>query len=447
MLHSKGWFWVIAIACVSGLAGILFGYCTAVIAGALIALNTTFILTPFEEEMIAASILVGALFGGLCAGLLTNRCGRRFTIFIASLACFFFIIGTVYSHSIVELSLMRFGLGVGIGIFSMAVPLYVAETSPDRFRGALVCTFQLAIALGIVFSYVAGLAFQEDSQWQWMFGIACVPAFLLAVGIFFLPESPRWLIARNQPKRARRALTYFYSLADAKKHVLAIMPTHENQMRWVHLFKKPYLGVLMVSMGVFILQNISGIDGILYYAPYLFKAAGIQTQQGAMIATLLLGVINVIATFIALIVVDSLGRRYLLLWGCAMMSLSLLFLSAILYLFPPGFVSSWVTLGCLCVFIFMFAISLGPIPYVLMAELFPAPVRDVGMSFSIVANWLANIAVTFTYLSLLSVIKGSGLFLLYGLICAVGFYFIFLYVPETKQLSLEEIESKLRAAK
>ncbi len=443
---KKRWL-ILVIAVVACLAGVLYGYCTAIIAGALIAMAPQFSLTVFAKEILATSILVGAFVGASFSGILTNRWGRKFAISYTAAGCLFFTVASMITHHLTYLVLARLGLGICIGIFSMAVPLYVAEISPPRYRGALVSVFQFAVTIGILISYITGFIFQANNNWQMMLGIALFPAAVLLMSMFFLPESPRWLVLQKKFQEAREVFSNFYAPEAIEQHIVMVSQSARPKGNWRELSRKPAISVLLLSIGIFVLQNISGIDGILYYAPEIFAAVGVESKTGMMFATIILGLVNVLATLVAVFFVDILGRRWLLLTGILLMSMSLLVLVFSLYILPVGIMAGWMTLICLCLFIATFAMSLGPIPFVLMSEIFPASIRDIGMSFSVAASWLSNIVVTISYLTLIEVVGKVNLFLLYCIICMIGFYFVWRFVPETKQLSLERIESDIYAGK
>lgn len=413
-------------------SGLLYGYSTAVIAGLLVILHHQLELSTFNEELLTTSILFGAFWGGLYSSKIANYFGRKTTLIGAAFFAVLWNVALIFAINWVQLTWFRCGLGVSIGILSMVVPLYISEISPVRYRGALVSIFQLAITIGILLAYLAGLLFQTDYHWRMMVAMTIFPMVLLLINLFFLPESPFWLAKKNKIAESQTVFRYFSSLEETT-HYLCSIQKQSTLISWTALFKPPILSTLFLCTSIFALQNMSGIDAILYYAPTIFAHVGLPTDKLTLLATLFLGIINVIATVIATLWVDRLGRRLLLLTGLFLMTLSLLSLAISLHFFATGIIMGWVTLAFLGLFIIAFAMSLGPIPFILMSELFPLAARERGASLAISVSWLSNMAVTLTYLTLAEWIGKANLFLLYAIICLLGFLIVFLFLPETKQ--------------
>lgn len=442
---------LVLIGSIPAFAGLLVGFNTAVIAGALEFIASDFSLSTTLKEVVVTSILLGALIGAFVSGPLTDKLGQRRVIQISGALCFICAIGCALSPEMISLCVWRTILGVGVGISTMVAPLYVAETSPTRWRGAFVSSVQLAITVGIFLSYCVNLLFSGCHAWRPMMGVGAIPGLVLMIGMIFLPESPRWLAMKGRMDDAR-AVLHRLGFADQTEQELASMNSGSDKVKdgenskpvFSDLFNRQIGPVSMIACGLFLTQNFSGIDGILYYAPQIFKVVGFTGTTGQILATCGLGAINVISTIVATFVIDRAGRRPLLIGGLAVMVASLAVLS--ISLAGTGATASpWVAVVCLAVFVFAFAFSLGPIPYVIMSEIFPIKVRGMGMSLAAASAWGCNIIVTSTFLNLLEWIGQSNLFWCYCGICAIGLVFSFFTVPETKNCLLEDIEANLKA--
>jgi SP family galactose:H+ symporter-like MFS transporter len=333
-------------------------------------------------------------------------------------------------------------------------PLYVAETSPPKWRGAFVSFVQLAITIGIFLSYVVNYLLANGGGWRTMMGLGAIPGFVLIIGMLFLPESPRWLALKGRVEDARNALRQLgFGEKESQLELSAMLPESNmdsqvdstcSEPKFTDLFSRQIGPVSLIACGLFLTQNFSGIDGILYYAPQIFKVVGLSGTTGQILATCGLGAINVVATIASTLFIDRAGRRPLLIGGLAVMVVSLATLSISLAGSTPAG-SPWIAAVCLAVFVWAFAFSLGPIPYVIMSEIFPVRLRGMGMSLAAASAWGCNIIVTSTFLNLLELIGRSNLFWCYCGICAIGLAFSFFTVPETKNCSLELIEENLKA--
>lgn len=432
---------IVRLSLVSATAGSLFGYNVAVIAGALDFLDRDYGLSTLAQSVVVTSILVGAFIGAVASGEIAARWGERRTL-LGATAIFLAIPPLLaLADGVWAIIVLRGLLGLAVGTVSMVAPLYVGEASPARRRGALVSLFQLGVTAGILVAYLVDYAFTASGDWRAMFACAVVPAVVLGATLLGLPESPRWLALAGRREEARAALA---RLQGAEADPAELETEHEPAGRWGDLVGPMVRPVLVMAAGLFLFQNLSGIDGILYYAPAIFRSVGIEAETGAILATVGLGAVNVGATIVALLVVDRLGRRPLLIGGCIVMCASLLVVG-----FTVGGSSddAVVTVAGLALYIVAFAVSLGPLPYVLMSEVFPLSVRSRGMSLAAATSWLLNISVAMTFLLLLDALGPGSTFLVYGGVCAAALVFSWLYVPETRGRSLDEIEANLRAGR
>jgi sugar porter (SP) family MFS transporter len=429
------------LAAVAAIAGFLIGYHTGVIAGALEFIGEEFQLGDLALGAVVTAVLVGGLVGGIVGGPIARRLGQRPTLMITAVVFAVCAAGSAWASGPWVLGVWRFGLGLAVGMATMVAPLYVAETAPSRWRGALVSAFQLAITSGILVSYLVGLAFTGSGDWRMMLGLGGIPALLLLVGLVFLPESPRWLLLAGREDEARKAWNKLSREPWAEDDIVVIRNAGgEEHARFRDLVSPRMRPALIVAAGLFVFTNLSGIDAILYYAPVIFREVGMG-ETGPIIATVGLGTINVVATVLAMWLVDRVGRRPLLLWGLAPMAISLVVMSVCLL--QGSSVGGIATIVCLGIFIVAFAVSLGPLPYVLMSEIFPSAVRPLGMAVAAATAWGVNAVVSVSFLPLANAIGMSGAFFVFAGVCAVAFVFVYRLVPETKGRTLEEIERDL----
>jgi sugar porter (SP) family MFS transporter len=425
----------------------LFGYDTGVISGALLFIKKVFALSPFMQGAVVSSLLVGATIGALVAGPLSDRFGRRPVLISAALI---FIVGALLAAvtpSAAILIVARFILGLAVGTASLLVPLYIAEMAPPNVRGALVNFNQLMITVGILVSYLVGYALASAHGWRLMLGLAVIPAAMLGVGMLFLPETPRYLVSRHLPERARAVLRRIRSEASVEGELHEIMAVEEQERQesrgWDELLQPWVRPMLLVGVGLAVFSQITGINTIIYFAPSTFQATGFGASA-SILATAGVGVVLVVGTILAILVIDRLGRRSMLLIAFAGMGASLA-LMGLAYLLPSlKGVVGWLAIACVAVYIAFFSFGLGAVIWVVVSEIYPLIVRGSGMAMATMGHWIANFVVSLTYLSLIQAIGETFTLWLYALMCVGAFVFCYFLVPETKGRSLEEIEEELR---
>lgn len=445
-LSNSNWM-VYAISVFAALAGLLFGYDTGIISGAILFIKKDFALSAFQIEMVVSAVLLGALIGSGLSGRVTDRFGRRKVLIFTAIT---FIIGSLASALAPNVDFLILGrtiLGVAIGVGSFTAPLYLAEIAPQRIRGMLVSLNQLAITIGIVFSYLVNYYFSAQGRWTWMLGLGVVPAVILLLGTMFLPESPRWMILRGWEHKARTILQRIRVGENINKEFDEIQQTVKME-KGTHrlLLAKWVRPILFISLGLSFFQQVTGINTIIYYAPTILQLAGFKQAGGAILATLGIGIVNVLFTIIALPLIDKWGRRPLLLLGLSGMFISLAIMGIAFYY--PGFAAlRWVAVGSMVIYIASFAMSLGPIMWLIISEIFPLNIRGVGASLAISASWGFNMIVALTFLTLIQLMGPSHTFWLYAFLCILGWLFVYFIVPETKGCSLEHIEQNLRAGR
>jgi len=438
---------VIYLACtIAALAGLLFGFDTGIISGALLFIQKDFVLTDAMKELIVSSVLFGAMLGSVCSGHLTDSLGRRRVMLIISGLFIFGTLIAAFASSVTFIMLGRFFIGIAIGIGSYTAPLYIAEIVPFELRGGLVSLNQLAITLGIMGSFFINYIFSgSEDAWRWMFAIGICPAVLLSIGMFFLPESPRWLVKERKIAEAKSTLQYLRGNADVTHEVTEIEQSMQNrQAKFKEIFSAWVRPVLFLGMMLGCLQQISGINTIIYYAPSIFQLAGFHDSSSTILATLGIGIVNVLATIFAIYYLDKVGRRPLLLSGLIGMCVSLFALSFTFHLNSPAQTMRLLAMACTFIYIICFAISLGAMLWLLVAEIFPLEVRGAAMSVAVFSCWFWNFVVSSTFLTVLHWLGPVDTFLMFGLFCVGGFIFCYYKVPDTTGVSLEQIEKNIR---
>lgn len=443
--------WMVAI--IGSIAGFLFGYDEGIIAGSLDMVKNHFALTATHIGVMASALPFGALFGSLLIGVFmalkgAHYLGRRALLSVAGFLFFFGALGAGLAHSIVILVLSRLILGLAIGMASVLTPLYLAETARIEARGAVVAIYQLAMTMGIVCSYSVNYILLDQHAWRYMFASSALPALILSLGILLMPESPRWLCSVGRHADAVKSLRTLRNneSIDAELNDIELTLAQEPKKgSWLLLFNKPLLPVLLLGTMLFCLQQLSGINVVIYFAPEIFKSLGLDSATGQLLATLGIGMVNLLVTILAIMYVDTLGRRKLLLFGFAGTCLSLVALS----LFSLNHVI-WLpqlSVICLTVYIFSFAISVGPIPHIAMSEIFPLHVRGAGMGMSAMSNWTFNTVVIFSFPLMQHSLGIEYTFGFYALICFFGLMYTYYFMPETKNISLEQIEHHIMSGK
>ncbi|MGI4955091.1 MAG: sugar porter family MFS transporter [Janthinobacterium lividum] len=435
---------VALIAATAALGGLLFGYDTGVISGALLFLGKAFHLSHLMLGVVTSIALAGAAGGAACAGLLADRFGRR-PILIATATVF--VVGAVVSalaNSLAMLLAGRLLVGIGIGGASMLTPLYLAEIAPAQERGALVSFNQLAVTLGILVSYLVGYGFAATGAWRWMLGLGGVPGLVLAAGMLVLPETPRWLAGHGHTDRARAALRQLRGPhADIEAEVGQLRADLHDKVQALPESRLGHSAArlpLIVGIGLAVFQQVTGINTVIYFAPVIFQASGLSSASAAILATAGIGVVNVVMTMVAIWLVDRIGRRVLLLGGLFGMGVSLCML-ALAFLLGTGPALGWLTAASLAAYVGCFAIGLGPVFWLLISEIFPLAIRARGMSAATIANWLANLVVALTFLDLVDFLGRPGVFFVYAALTGGAFLFALTLVPETKGFDLEAVEA------
>lgn len=446
--HSP--FLYILVAIVAGFSGVLFGYDTGVISGAILYIQKEFMLTPQMNGVVVGMVLVGAFLGALISGHLSDYFGRKRLLVIDTMI---FIAGSAacaLAHDVWLLIMGRFVVGLAIGVSSYSAPLYIAEIAPPKSRGALVSINQLAVAIGILLSYIIDFHFSHTQDWRGMFLAGIIPALGLLLGMLVLPYSPRWMASRGHYQKAEKILRSIRGdVAVAKQELAEIQAslTYQNKS-WAELFKPWVRPALLIGVGLALVQQVTGINSILYYAPTIFNSTGILSSSSSIYDTIFVGIVFALFTAIALPLLDRWGRRPMLLTGMSLMAASLLVLSLVFFhTGVTGTFLKWSTLVSMMVYIAGFAISLGPIMWLMISEIFPLRMRGLGSSLCTAANWGSNWLVTVTFLSIVEWFGQGTAFFIYFILSLLSLAFVYWFVPETRGVSLEHIEENLFSGK
>jgi sugar porter (SP) family MFS transporter len=435
---------------IAALSGILFGYDTGVISGAILFIAEEHPLTAAMNGWIVGSVLLGALSGAIVSGRLTDYFGRRKVLITAAVIFILGALSTAAAPSIVTLVVGRIIVGLAIGVASYVAPLYISEIAPKEHRGTLVSLNQLAITIGICLSYVVDYIFSFTGQWRWMLGLGVVPGMLLFLGMFYLPDSPRWILSQNREEDARRVLLKIRPSEKEVEHEIALikLTLKEEAGDWRIILSSIVRPVLWIGCALAVIQQVTGINTILYYAPTILKMAGFGTDTISILATMGIGIVLVASTIITLIFIDRWGRRPLLLIGLVGMTIGLGVLG---WLFgSQGEIAPslhWLALASMLLYIASFSFSLGPVMWVMISEIYPLQVRGIGASIATCVNWASNLIVTVTFLELVHLLGARTTFFIYMVASIGSIVFIYFFVPETKGISLEEFEENLFAGK
>jgi len=442
--------YVMLVCMVAALGGLLFGYDTGVINGAIGPLKAHFVLDANWAGWATGCALVGCAIGAAIAGVLSDWLGRKKVLILSAILFFISAVGTALPKNITTFIIYRIIGGLGVGAASMSSPMYIAEISPARIRGRMVSVNQFAIVTGFLVVYFVNyfIALQGDqmwnqeSGWRWMFGSEALPALLLLVLLFFVPESPRWLTKQNRSDEALEILTRVDGAEYAKTELLEIKDALAHESGSLkQLFQPGMKIVLVIGIVLAVLQQVTGINVFLYFGTEIFKKMGSETNA-ALLQTVIVGVVNLSFTIIAIWMVDRLGRKPLMMIGSVGMGLSLLGMGLMAYVQKTDL---WVLLFILG-YIACFALSVGPVTWVILSEIFPTRIRGRAMAIATVCLWVANYLVSQTFPMmeennwLLEKFHHAFPFWLYGIFCVVLVTFVWRFVPETKGKTLEEIE-------
>jgi len=437
--HNFKGTYILGISFISALGGYLFGFDFAVIAAALPFLRDIFELSPWWEGFLTGTLALGCIAGTLLAGKIADIYGRRPGLLVSAAVFALSSLGMAFSNSLSVFLMMRFFAGIGVGMASILSPLYIAEVSPAHGRGRNVAINQLTIVLGILITNLINykLADQGPDAWRWMFGLGTIPSALFFTGVLWLPESPRFLVKAGMPEKAKSVLSKIGNPEFVRETFnnieKSLMGAKTLPLREV--FSKSVRPALIIGIGLAVFQQLCGINVVFNYTSSIFESVGANLDR-QLLETVLIGLVNLIFTIIAMWQVDKLGRRPLILFGSICLSVIYIVLATLLKIkVSPGIISIFVLLA-----IATYAVSLAPVTWILISEIFPNKIRGAASSIAIVSLWVAYFILVFTFPILASKLGTFGPFYMYAGICFLGFLFIIWKVKETKGKTLEELE-------
>lgn len=444
---KKRHFWIYVIAAVASLGGLLSGFDTGVISGALLYINETWSMTSWTQGWIVSAAIVGAVAGAALNGSLSDIYGRKKIIVATGVIFAAGSLMCAYAATPVWLIISRIVIGLAVGMVNFVVPLYLSEIAPQKIRGMLVSLFQLAITAGILFSYLINRIFANtEYSWRWMLGAGLVPAIVLLFGISFLGDTPRWLISKKREEEAKEIFLKINPQEDAEAHVSEVRETLAlPEKNKGGVFKSWMVMPVLVGIGMMFMQICTGINTIIFYTTTIFKVAGFSDNISAIYATIGIGAVNFLMTFVAIFFTDKWGRKPLLytgLWGIfiALLALGAAFNFADIL----GDNLRWVAVGSVVIYIMSFAMSLGPVGWIMVSEILPLQIRGLAMSICTVANFAFNFIVVLSFLPLIHSVGEAGTFWGFAGITVLCLLFTYFFVPETKGISLEKIEQNWR---
>ncbi|MFJ5206436.1 sugar porter family MFS transporter [Streptomyces nigra] len=437
---------VYAVAAVAALGGLLFGYDTGIISGALLHLRDDLGLSSRGQEIVVSVILVGAMVGALCSGRLAARHGRRRVVLWVAVVFAAGAAAAAVAPGTGTLIAARFVLGLAVGGASNMVPVYIAEVAPPAIRGRLMVLFQLMVAIGQLISFLCGWLLADTGGWRLMFGLATVPAAVLAFGIVRLPESPRWLVEQGRRDEARRVLRGLRSPGtdvDAEITAIGEVSSAPSRDGW-RAVRRPWVRpALLIAVGVAAFSQLTGINAVVYYAPAILSDAGFGTSV-ALLTGIGIGAMLVVAGIVGAVALDAVGRRRTMLWFLPLSGLSMAVLG-LAFLAGDSPVQRWVVILSLFAYILFNGIGMQSVVWVIAPEILPLGVRGPATSLATVSVWGFDLLIAVTALTAINTIGRSGTFFVYAAMNVLCVVFVALKVPETRNRSLEEIERALRA--
>lgn len=426
------------------LGGLLYGYDMGVISGALLFIKDDIPLNSFTEGLVVASMLVGAIFGSGASGPMSDRLGRRRVVFIIAII---YIVGALIlalAPSMPVLVIGRLVIGLAVGGSTAIVPVYLSEMAPTEQRGSLSSLNQLMITIGILSSYLINYAFTPIEGWRWMLGLAVLPSLILLIGVAFMPESPRWLLEHKSEKAARDVMKLTFKDSEIDKEIADMKEINAISESTWNVLKSPWLRPTLIIGSVFaLLQQIIGINAIIYYAPTIFSKAGLGDAT-SILGTVGIGTVNVLITIVAIMIIDKIDRKRLLVIGNIGMVASLLIMAILVW--TIGIQSSaWIMVACLTLFIIFFGFTWGPVLWVMLPELFPMRARGAATGIAALVLSIGSLLVAQLFPILTDVLSVEQVFLIFAAVGVLALIFVIKYLPETRGRSLEEIEADLRS--
>jgi len=435
-LHPYNAFYIIALSFISALGGYLFGFDFAVISGALPFLKNQFNLNEYWEGFATGSLALGAIVGCFIAGKIADKKGRKPGLLIAAIVFGVSSLLMAISPNRDFFIAVRFMAGIGVGMASMLSPMYIAEIAPAALRGRMVAINQLTIVLGILVTNLVNYSLRNigTDAWRWMFGLGIIPSLLFFIGVLWLPESPRWLTQMNNTQKAASILTKIGGINFSNTTIAEIQKSLHTvtKVKYSALFEKNILPAVLIGICLAVFQQLCGINVVFNYTSTIFESIG-ATKDDQLLQTVFIGLVNLIFTILAMSLVDKIGRKPLMLFGAGGLAILYVIISQLLAAKSASV--SWLLLTA----IGMYALTLAPVTWVLISEIFPNKVRGKAITIAVLSLWMAYFILTFTFPVLYNLLHDKT-FYLYAAICIIGFVFILRNVKETKGRTLEELE-------
>jgi len=429
--------YIISLSFISALGGYLFGFDFAVISGALPFLKVQFALDAYWEGFATGSLALGAIIGCLAAGSISEKFGRKKGLLTAGVIFGISSLAMAFSTDTPVFIVARFIAGIGVGMASMLSPMYIAEITPAPVRGRMVAINQLTIVVGILVTNLVNYSLRNSGAdaWRWMFGLGAVPSTLFFIGVLSIPESPRWLMKMGRRKEAANILQKIGGVSYADDTIVSINKTFSNNttVTFKTVFKKAFLPAVLIGIGLAVFQQFCGINVVFNYTATIFESID-ASKDDQLLQTVFIGIVNLCFTFLAMALVDKIGRKPLMLFGSA--GLAVLYIIISLLIGTKSSHVSWFLLAA----IGLYSTSLAPVTWVLISEIFPNKVRSAAITIAVVSLWLAYFILTFTFPVLYEQLKEKT-FYIYAAICAAGFLFVWMKVKETKGTTLEEMDT------
>lgn len=442
------------IIAIATLGGLLFGYDTGVIAGALLFINIELELSPLMTGVVTSSLLFGAALGAICSGYLSDRQGRKKVILLLAILFFIGTVGCAVAKTAEVMIVFRVVLGVGVGGAASIVPVYIAEIAPANRRAQLVTLQELMIVTGQLLAYISNFTFDAiwggENTWRYMIGIASIPAVMLFFGMLFMPDTPRWYAMWGKLAEARKVLEKTRAPEDVDWEMMEIEEAIEleknNSQKGIKELATPWVcKVFLIGIGIAMIQQLTGVNAIMYYAPITLTHTGLSTSA-ALFATIANGIISVVMTLVGMWALSFVGRRPMTMIGQFGCTACLFFIAIISFTLPEtingevNLVRSYLVLLGMLLFLCFQQGALSPVTWLLLAEVFPMRIRGLLMGSSVFALWCTNFTISLTFPWLLSKLGIAYTFLCFGLIGILGAIFVLKFIPETKGRSLEQIE-------
>lgn len=440
------WFSIVYIMCFAGIGGVLYGYDIGVIAGALDFVKIEMVLTEHQLSTIVSAVLGGGALATLFSGVLADWFGRKKMILLAAIifaiGIYILINATDYAGALIG----RLIQGVGVGIVTILVPLYLVETLPSEMRGRGVTLFQCFLTAGIMLASLVNLQFAYSGNWQAMFAIALVPAAILFVGTIGLSESPRWLFKKNKLEKAQRALLRCNDSAEVKREMAEMhsLAEDEAQKKQHTIFQKRYIIPLLIALGIACANQLTGINSLLQFSTHILKQSGLSSDFVSMLGTLGITLTNFLVTVIAFFLIDKIGRKRLMCFGTLGMVIALFALGMFSYFMPTGLTQGYLIVLGMLVYIFCFAIGPGVIVWLALSEILPTAIRGNGMAACLFVNSMVSTALASVFLQIAEHWGYSANFWLCGFFTVFYFILVYKFLPESKDKTLEEIEEEFR---